>query len=863
MKLARLIGVTAVLAAVALMAVPALGAGFLIPTDESLPPLAIKFLRVDASIDNQAATTRVSQEFINSTSRDLECTYIFPLPKGAAIRSFAMYIGGKRMQGELLKKEDATRVYEEIVRRAKDPGLLEYMDSQLLRLKIFPVPARGTQKVEIEYTEMVQMDEGLAEYVFPMKIGSKASKTLEDFTVSVRIKSPSPIKNVYSPTHEVGVSRPSEHEAVAGMETKGALLDRDFQLFYSVSDKDFGLSLMTYRPDPNQPGMFLALIAPKSEIAEKERVARDLVLVLDTSGSMKGSKIEQAKKALKFCLEKLDRADRFAIVQFSTMAQTYADGWTEATEDNVRKAREWVDKFEAAGGTNFSETLGKVFSLKYDESRPATVFFVTDGRPTVDVTDNEALMKIVKDNNKRGLRMFTFGVGDDDVNTKLLDRMANDSGGLPEYIREGEAMDAKITRLFAKMTHPVLTGLTLEIPKVKIAEMYPKELPDLFRGGQIVVVGTYTTDGDSVIRLKGHVGKKDEEFVYEGTFPKKATDRSFIGSIYAHRKIGFLLDQIRLHGENRELKDEVVRLSLAYGIETPYTSYLVLENEAQYKQYGITSGTVASRDETNRRPPDSGASSGNFGGSGFSSVAPSPVPPASAPAKAMPGAAADSFAKRSSALGETFAGGAGGAGGSVGGGGGPGGGRGGMRGAVPAEAPARFQPPTVTSPAAPSARPRATGDMYGPVADQQRDNKPDASLHFSEDMLKNLDTGKAAVDIATGIAKFRQAEGGKDVAGIERIQNRAGRQFVNFRGVWVDERFLGTEKITKVKWGSEAYFRLLRDKPELKDVFSLGQLLVVVTARGQAVAVDMEQGVEKFTDAEVKAIFTDAPEPKK
>ena len=175
----------------------------------------------------------------------------------------------------------------------------------------------------------------------------------------------------------------------------------------------------------------------------------------------------------------------------------------------------------------------------------------------------------------------------DDVNTKLLDRMANETGGLPEYVREGEAVDGKITRLASKMTHPVLTGLSLEVTNVKVTEMFPKDLPDLFRGSQIVLVGTYTGDGPGAVRLKGSVGAKKEEFVYEETFPKKSVDKGFIGALYAQRKIGFLMDQIRLHGENKELKDEVVRLSVAYGIETPYTSYLVLENKDQYKQYGI------------------------------------------------------------------------------------------------------------------------------------------------------------------------------------------------------------------------------------------------------------------------------------
>jgi Ca-activated chloride channel homolog len=830
------------------------GAGMLIPSDESIPPLAVKFLRVDATVENQVATTHVTQEFLNSTSRDLECTYIFPLPKGAAIRDFAMYIGGKRMKGELLEKGKATQIYEEIVRRAKDPGLLEYMDGGVLRLKIFPVPARGTQKVEIEYSEMLPMDEGLAEYCFPLKLGEKASKTLEDFTVSVRIKSATPIKTVYSPTHEVGISRPNDHEAVAGMEMKAARLDRDFQLFYTVSEKDFGLSLMTYRPDPDKPGMFLMMIAPKSEVAAKERAARDVVLILDTSGSMSGSKIEQAKKSVKFALEKLEGDDRFAIIQFSTMATTYAEGWTDATAENVKKATAWVGEFAASGGTNYSETLAKLFALKFDDSRPATVFFVTDGRPTVDVTDPDALLKTVKENNQRNLRVFTFGVGDD-VNTKLLDRISGDTGGLTEYVRGDEAVDAKITRLAAKMTHPVLTNLTLDIKNIKIVDMFPKELPDLFRGGQVVVAGSYTGDGDAAIRLKGSVGKKTEEFVYEAAFPKKGTDRSFIGSVYANRKVGYLLDQIRLHGENPELKEEVIRLSTAYGIETPYTSFLVLESEQQYQQYGIKRDNTV----TATKSLPSGVATG-----------PAPTPgaqPAADPGKNMTErtrAVNDALSYMGKGKAGSGAMGVGGSGGYGDGRGGAGGGR--LSGGTSASPAA----PTVTPPASAKAEPKAgPARPSDPSLEKAAAEGADESAArvqgekfygVTADDLKREESGKKAVDIATNIAKLRQSEGDRDAKNQKRVENKAGHQMVNFRGVWVDEKFAGTEKLTKIKWGSEAFFRLLREKPELKDVFSLGQQVVVVIARGQAVAVDTEEGVEKFTDDEVKALLTDVPE---
>ena len=745
------------------------GAGILVPTDTSLPPLAMKYLRVEATIENQAATTHVTQEFANTTSRPLECTYIFPLPKGASVRSFAMYIGGKRVEGELLEKEKARTVYEEIVRRTKDPGLLEYMDGGLLRMRVFPVPAQGTQKVEVEYTELAGMDAGLGEYVFLLRTGQKSSQTLEDFTVSVRIKSEAGIKSVYSPSHEVGVTKVNEHEAVAGMEKKGAMLDEDFRLFWAVNDKEFGVNLMTYRPDPTKPGMFLLLVSPRTEVEKSGRVARDVVLVFDTSGSMKGPKLEQAKAAMKYCIRGVGTEDRFAMVQFATTAQSYAEGWTAGTEEGKKKACEWVDGQEAGGATNIWGALGLALGLPTDEKRPVTILFVTDGQPTAEVTDVKQLVQLVKEKNSRGERIFTFGVGDD-VDTHLLDLIAEATGGLPEYVRPNEQIDTKVTRLFGKMTNPVLTGLKIEAPGVKLAEMYPGQLPDLFAGSQVVIAGSYEKDGASAIRLSGQVGGKTREFVYEGTFPAKSEERAFIGAIYANRKIGYLLDQIRLHGENPELKSEVIRLSLMYGIQTPYTSYLVLESKEQYAMYGV---------EVQR---------GMTGG-----AADAPAAKAEAGRRQAAGERVESEMK--------------------------------MGGAA-----------TATTPGT------------APV------DKTRAGMKGDAETLKKETTGAKAVEVAGQVQKMRQTETG---GGMQQVQQRGGRQLTNYRGVWVDEKFQGTEKLTKVKWGSEAYFRLAREHKDLREILSLGERVVVVTAKNQAVVVDVDEGLDKLDDEQAKGLFTD------
>jgi len=740
-----------------------MAAGLLIPKDEDIPPLGIKHLRVDCVIDNQTATTRVSQEFQNSTSSDLECTYVFPLPRGAVVRDFAMYINGKRQKGELVEKNRARQVYEQIVRRMKDPGLLEYIDASLLRMRVYPVPASGTQRVEVEYTEVISLDNGMAEYTFPLRTGHKASRTLDDFTVSVRIKSHVPIKSVYSPSHEVGISRPSEHEAVAGMEVDRATLDTDFRLFYTVSDKTFGLNVLTHRPDPERPGTFLILLSPKTKIDREERVARDVAFVFDMSGSMKGQKLKQAKAALHSCVDSIHRDDRFSIITFSTAAESFAEDWTLGTPENRAKAKEWINRSAAAGGTNISEALRKVFALPVEGNRPTTIMFLTDGCPTVDVTDVQQLLGIVKDNNKLSRRVFTFGVGND-VNTHLLDGICEETGGLSEYVRPEEKIDHKVTRLFSKMSHSVMTDLSIDIPGAKVRDIYPKRLPDLFVGSQLVLVGTYESAGTSAIHLKGRIGDEMEEIVYEGNFARERTDRSFITSIYAHRKIGYLLDQIRLHGESNELKDEIIRLSLEHGIQTPYTSYLVLESEDEYKRFDIA-----------RRQHAKGGSPGAPAGK-------------------------ELIAKIKSAL-------------------------------------------------EPQSWKREESGVFG--GDRH-------SLDFRElegSGLRSERIGVNAVKIAEQLSVMRDA---KSLANVDRyvgVQRKGGRQFFNYRGVWVDERFNGKEILTKIKWGSDAYFHLLREHPEFREILSLGRRVIFVIVEGKAVVIDPAEGRESFTNEEMKDLL--------
>jgi uncharacterized protein YegL len=633
-------------------AASAFGAGMLIPKDESLAPLAIKHQRVDIQIKDGVATTKVEQVFKNSVNRDLEAVFVFPLPANAAISDFAMFINGKRMSGELVEKGKARKIYQDIVRRMKDPGLLEYMGGNLFRISIYPVPKNGEQRIQLEYTQTLPFDGGLYTFVYPLKTGERASRTLEDFTTSLRIHSATPIKTVYSPSHEVGITRKGEHEAVVGFEQENALLDRDFVLYYSVSKKAFGLNLLTHAVK-GEDGFYMLMLAPSVLPPDGQVVAKDVIFVFDTSGSMAGRKIEQAREALLQCVGRLNAGDRFNIIRFSTDVEPLADKLLLVDKANRAKAETFAKKLVARGGTAIDGALAATLAMDFDPKRPRIVLFLTDGKPTIGESDPAIIVGNVDKANQAGVRMFVFGVGEK-VNTHLLDKLSGQNGGLSQYVLPDEDIETKVSSLVDKLSHPVLANVKVEVDKLKTSRVHPRELSDIFCGDQLVLLGRYEGSGHVAIRLLGDVEGKQREFVYEGDFQASNSDNTFIPRLWATRRVGYLLDAIRLQGEEDELKDEVMRLSKEYGIMTPYTSYLVLEDDNAYTTHGIDRDRapvdMAEREEKRAvrlfaRPSDS------MDKSGVSSPAPSAVPMFSESAADAVSAAAPATVRRQRVVG--------------------------------------------------------------------------------------------------------------------------------------------------------------------------------------------------------------------
>jgi Ca-activated chloride channel family protein len=753
-----------------LVASTAFAQGMLIPTDTALRPLVIKYQRVSAEIKDGAAVTRVEQVFVNDGPRQLEAHYVFPLPKGAALSEFYLWINGKKTKGEVLEKQKATDIYEGIVRRLQDPGLLEYIDADVFRARVFPVPANGEQRIELAFSQVLDFNNGLYHYHYPLGAGPRGVQNIvvkQDFTFSASIGSKVPLKSIYSPTHPLQVANKGENAAVVGLEQgPGADMSKDLDLYYSVSEKAIGLSLMTYKEE-SEPGYFLALISPKTEFAQSEILGKRITFVIDNSGSMAGERMKMAKDALKYCVQRLNSQDRFNIVRFATDVEAMSNEPVEASAEAVKKAVAFVDSMEALGGTAIDDAMRR--ALKDGEATggsngPHIVMFITDGQPTIGETSEEAIAKNAVASNKSRSRIFTFGVGDD-LNARLLDRLAAEGQGAADFVKGGKDFEEKISGFYDKVSHPVLADVAVDLSGMAAYDVYPKKLPDLFKGQQLVVLGRYRTAGDVKVTLSGSVNGAPKKFEYgTTTFAKEHKTEDFIPRLWAIRKVGYLLEAIRLHGEKPELKDEVITLGKKFGIVTPYTSYLVVEDTPMVAQNPNPQPRWRPNWGEDRRGGD------------------------------MP---------------------------------------------APTASPGTSPPPPSTADFAPRKKDAFKGAAAEPEADYSRTFSAHQAAKPAETMSSS--DGASSIAVSKSMNKMKTEEKAPDST--QPIRSVGGRTYMWRDGGWIDsEAVENPGKQLKVKYLSNAYFALLRERPDLKAGLALGNRVVLVVAKGKTVVIAPDQG---------------------
>lgn len=562
----------------------------------SFAPLEVSYHHVSVTISDLVAVTTVDQEFFNPHNERLEGTYVFPIPEGAHIDKLSMDIGGKMMDAELLPADKARALYEEIVRKLKDPALLEYAGRGAFRMRIFPIEPRAAKRIRITYSQLLKSDGGLVEYVYPLNTEKFSSAAVKDVSVKVTLDGKEQLKSIYCPSHPAEIRREGGTRAVVGWEARNVWPDTDFKVIFGRSMNPLGIDFLASRA-PGADGYFMLLASPGVS-AEKTGVQpKDICFVLDTSGSMAGPKLAQAKKALRFCLANLGAEDRFEIVRFSTEAESFFGGLAPADKDHLARAEEYVDSLKPMGGTAIGDALGRALGLRGGDggasgglprtgmseaagARPYQVIFLTDGQPTVGETREDPLVETLSGAGK-AVRIFSFGIGND-VNTHLLDRIASETRAVSQYVLPEEDIELKVSGFYSKIKDPVLSDVALSFtnPSLRITQFQPAVLPDLFNGDMLVVFGRYSGSGASAARITGTFNGKPRQFTADVDFPTQSSGNAFIPRLWATRRVGWLLDEIRLHGESTELRDEVIHLAREFGIVTPYTAYLILEDEA-------------------------------------------------------------------------------------------------------------------------------------------------------------------------------------------------------------------------------------------------------------------------------------------
>ena len=553
---------------------------------------AVKYHRVNIRVRNQVASVSIDQAFVNTGRARMEVEYLFPVPPGAAIDSMTLLVGGKEYAARLLKADEARRVYESIVRRKKDPALLEYVGFGLYKTRAFPLDPGQPMRVQVTYKDVCEKDGDLVRVWYPLNTEKYSARKIEQVQVTVDIKAKSDILAPYCPTHDITVQRKAPRHVVVTYRANNALPTQDFEVYYEESARDVGAAVITHMPEAGKDGYFMLLVSPNPRTGATRVWPKDVVVVMDRSGSMQGDKIRQAKDALALILRNLNAKDRFNVVIYSDTVEAFYEGLVKVSGPQVADALERVDAIDAGGGTNIHKALQVGLGLLGEDanrSRPKYVLFVTDGLPTMGKTDEKAILADTKNANACGARVFAFGVGYD-VNVRLLDKLAAQNHGKSAYVKKKEPVGPKITALYNKIKNPVMTGLKMKLQGVRIRDGFPREIGDLFDGDQIVLVGRYDwRDADKLgprraaqLVITGMYEGAQRGFEYPMTLRAPGRDMryAFVEKLWATRRVGFLMDQIQLYGKSKEVIDELVRLSMKYGIITPYTSFLADERTA-------------------------------------------------------------------------------------------------------------------------------------------------------------------------------------------------------------------------------------------------------------------------------------------
>ena len=532
-------------------------------------------LNVDLNVRDGAAVAQYRLDLSNPGDVLAEGRIVVPVPPGSAVSDLVLSGGPETLEGRILDSGDAARIYQDIVRRLIDPALLQSISDTLYEVRAFPVPAGEERSVSFRVTTPLTAE---GDQVLVSVPWSRMSPRPAGAVVNIDVDVSWEVRAAVAPTYSLASLRDSDGNLALSWESDATWSPAtDFTLYLSGGEGLLSTQLLTYRP-VDEDGYFALLFAPETQ--PTARIDRDVILVMDVSGSMEGDKLAQAKDAAQFILERLGEGDRFGIVSFSRSVTVFGEGLERAAQAGAGIAH--VDALLAGGGTNIAGALGTALELAGGQ-RPTTVVFLTDGLATVGPEDAESILAIAQGSAESRTQIFSFGVGFD-VDTILLDALARDFLGSSHYVTPDERIDAEVGRLFERIATPILTDVEVSFDGGDVSNLGPERLTGIFAGTQVLLTGRYGRAGDATVTVRGETSAGAESFRYEVTFPERDFADPTVAQLWAQQRVADLLTELRIEGARDSLIAEIVAIATRFGIVTPFTSYLAEEPELAFSE---------------------------------------------------------------------------------------------------------------------------------------------------------------------------------------------------------------------------------------------------------------------------------------
>src|SRR5215831_1576302 len=602
----------------------------------------LKHTDVKAEVSGFLARVTLTQEFHNPMEEKIEAVYLFPLPPRSAVDQLTMDVGGQVIRGEIKRRAEAQRLFAQARTEGRVAALLDQERPNVFTQSVTNILPGSTVKVMISYVETLPYENGVYEFTFPMVVGPRyipgepkpvaepdnadqkqaatgtdqvpdaaritpqrmpdGMRPGHDVSLEVAIDTGVPLEQITSELHEIEVDRDGNHQAVVRLKEKDAIPDRDFTLRFGVGGMQIADAVLAHRDE--RGGYFTLMLQPPNRVASEDVTPKELVFVLDTSGSMSGLPIETAKRLMRLALDGLYEHDTFNLITFSGDTSVLFDKPVPATKENLRKAKRLLDFIRQKTAYEMMKAIRAALADTDAQDHIRIVCFLTDGYVGNDMEIISEIQRHPK------ARVFSFGIGSS-VNRFLLDKMAEHGRGEVEYVTLEDDGSAAARRFHERIRNPLLTDIQIDWAGLPVADVYPKRLPDLFSAKPLILTGRYTAAARGVIRLRGNLAGQNYVKEIPIELPESQPEHDVLATLWARTRIDDLMSQdyagIQNDDPQPDVREAITQLGLEYRLMTQFTSFVAVE------EMTVTDGGQPRRIDVPVEMPEGVSHEGVFG----------------------------------------------------------------------------------------------------------------------------------------------------------------------------------------------------------------------------------------------------------